>query len=294
MPENSSIKIDKIWWNDQQITFSSVEDNPNEYQLSLPVVKGKENSSNVLTIDYGSTKYQRDSFFSPLTVAAAEFSDNLWVEKTMWKISLPNQEHLFTIPRGYTPQFRWENQGVFWSRRFSGQDEIPVTLRNTPLKQNELMGVNDYQFYRLGPATSLEFRALSRSMIVFIGAGTSLLLGFILMSISPLRSVLVLLIMMTAVSAVALWYTAPVEVLLQPAVFGLLLAIVAALINGSSRKRRESKLLTLSTPSDFIPPPSYSDRIQPSEVDPEDITAVRPGSEVVDKPVSSSEAGANR
>tara|TARA_R110002111_G_scaffold168038_1_gene233886 strand:- start:188749 stop:192159 length:3411 start_codon:yes stop_codon:yes gene_type:complete len=294
MPENAGVKIDQIWWNDQQTAFSPVPGSAHEYQLSLPVVKGKENSSNVLTIDYGSTKHQRDSLFSPLTVVAAEFSDNLWVEKTMWKISLPNHEHLFTIPRGYTPQFRWENQGVFWSRQFSGQEEIPVTLKNTPLKQDDFMGVNDYQFYRLGPATSLEFRALSRSMIVFIGAGTSLLLGFILMSISPLRSALVLLTMMTAVSAVALWYAAPVEVLLQPAVFGLLLAIVAALINGSSRKRRETKMMTLSAPSDFITPPAYSERIQPSEVDPEDITAVRPGSEVIEKPVSSSEAGAKR
>ncbi len=294
MPENAGVKIDQVWWNDQQTAFSQVPGNSHEYQLSLPVVKGKENSPNVLTIDYGSTKHQRDSLFSPLTVVAAEFSDNLWVEKTMWKISLPNHEHLFTIPQGYTPQFRWENQGVFWSRQFSGQEKIPVTLKNTPLKQDDFMGVNDYQFYRLGPATSLEFRAFSRSMIVFIGAGTSLLLGFILMSISPLRSALVLLTMMTAVSAVALWYAAPVEVLLQPAVFGLLLAIVAALINGTSRKRRETKLLTLSAPSDFIQPPAYSERIQPSEVDPEDITAVRPGSEVIDKPVSSSEAGAKR
>ena len=294
VPEQATIKIEKIWWNDQQTTFSLVPGSSNEYQLTLPVVKGKENASNVLTIDYGSTKHQRDSFFSPLTVAAPEFSNNLWVEKTIWKISLPNYEHLFTIPPGYTPQYHWVNQDVFWSRQFSGQNEIPVSLKNTPQLKNDFMGMNDYQFYRLGPVTTLEFRALSRSMIVFIGAGTSLLLGFILMSISPLRSVLVLLIMMTAVSAVALWYASPVEVLLQPAVFGLLLAIVAAFINGSSRKRRESKQLTLSPTSDFIPPPTHSERIQPSEVDPEDITAVRPGSEVIEKPVSSSEAGAQR
>lgn len=294
MLENANIKIEKIWWNDQQTIFSLVQGSTNEYQLILPVVKESGASSHVLTIDYGSTKHQRDSLFSPLTVAAPEFSDNLWVEKTIWKISLSNNEHLFTIPSGYTPQYQWKNQGVFWSRQFSGQNEIPVALENAPPPQNDFLGVNDYQFYRLGPVSTLEFRALSRSMIVFIGAGTSLLLGFILMSISPLRSVLVLLIMMTAVSAVALFYPAPVEVLLQPAAFGLLLAIVAAFINGSSRKRRESKQLTLSAPSDFIPPPTYPERIHASEVDSEDITAVRPGSEVVENPVSSSEAGAQR
>ncbi|WP_339729881.1 hypothetical protein [uncultured Gimesia sp.] len=294
MPENSGIKIDEIWWNDQRVTASLLQGSAQEYQLSLPVVKGNEAASNILTIDYGSTKHQRDSQFSSLRVSAAEFSDNLWVEKTMWKINLPNNEHLFTIPRGFTPQFRWEHQGVFWSRLFSGQKGIPVAMKNTPPQRIDFPGVNDYQFYRIGPASSLQFHSLSRSMIVFIGAGTALLLGFLLMSISVLRSALVLLVMMTAVSAVALWYAAPVEVLLQPAVFGLLLAVVAALINGTSRKRRESKLLTLSAPSDFIPPPSYSERIRPSEVDPEDITAVRPGSEVVDNPVSSSEAGANR
>ncbi|QDU11768.1 hypothetical protein [Gimesia aquarii] len=294
MPENANVKIDEVWWNEEPVTFNQVPGNSTEYQLNLPQIQRNENSLNVLTIKYHSTKRMRESQFSLLSVSAAEFSNNLWVEKTMWKVSLPNSQHLFTIPRGYTPQFRWKNQGVFWSREFTGQDEIPVALKNVPLESNDSIGMNSYQFYRLGPATSLEFHALSRSMIVFIGAGTSLLLGFILMSISPLRSVLVLLIMMTAVSAVALWYTAPVEVLLQPAIFGLLLAVVAALINGTSRKRRESKLLAMSAHSDFIPPPSYSERIQPSEVDPEDITAVRPGSELIDKPVSSSEAGANR
>ncbi len=294
MPEEAAIKIDDIWWNDQRVTGSLQQGKTQEYQLILPSPKEKEKNQYILTIDYGSTKHQRDSQFQPMTVAAAEFADNLWVEKTMWKISLPNNQHLFTIPLGFTPQFRWENQGLFWSRQFYGQDEMPVALKNTPPESEEFLGVNDYQFYRLGPATSLQFRALSRSMIVFIGAGTALLLGFILMSISVLRSALVLLLMITAVSAVALWYTAPVEILLQPAVFGLLLAVVAAMINGTSRKRRESKLLTMAAPSDFIPPPSISERIRPSEVDPEDITAVRPGSEVVEKPVSSSEAGANR
>ncbi|MCA9019930.1 MAG: hypothetical protein KDA74_07315, partial [Planctomycetaceae bacterium] len=294
MPEDAAIKIDDIWWNDQRVTGSLQQGKAQEYQLILPAPKEKENDQNILTIDYGSTKHQRDSQFQPMTVAAAEFADNLWIEKTMWKISLPNNQHLFTIPVGYTPQFRWENQGVFWSRQFYGQDELPVALKNSPPQSDEFLGINDYQFYRLGPATTMQFQALSRSMIVFIGAGTALLLGFILMSISALRSALVLLLMVTAVSAVALWYTAPVEVLLQPAVFGLLLAVVAAMINGTSRKRRESKLLTMSAPSDFIPPPSIAERIRPSEVDPEDITAVRPGSEVVEKPVSSSEAGANR
>ncbi|MCA9017505.1 MAG: hypothetical protein KDA77_19435, partial [Planctomycetaceae bacterium] len=186
MPENSGIKIDEIWWNDQRVTVGLVQGSAQEYQISLPVVKGKESPSNILTIDYGSTKHQRDSQFGPLTVGAAEFSDNLWVDKTMWKISLPNNEHLFTIPRGYTPQFRWEHQGVFWSRLFSGQEEIPVAMNNTPPPRTDFMGVNDYQFYRIGPATSLQFHSLSRSMIVFIGAGTALLLGFILMSISAL------------------------------------------------------------------------------------------------------------
>lgn len=295
LPENAGIKIEAVWWNNQRVTENLVQQGQStEFQLMLPVPKEKETTPHILTIDYGSTRHQRDSQFSPLSVVAPEFVNNLWVEKTFWKVNLPSNEHLFTIPRGYTPQFSWVHQGVFWSREFAGEDEIPVKLKNAPPERQDFLGVNHYQFYRLGPATSLQFQALSRSMIVFIGAGTALLLGFILMSISVLRSMLVLLVMTTVVSAVALWYTAPVEVLLQPAVFGLLLAIVAALINGTSRKRKETKLLTMSAPSDFIPPPSFSERIHPSEVDPEDITAVRPGSEIVDKPVSSSEAGANR
>ncbi|MBT4865892.1 MAG: hypothetical protein HON53_12370 [Planctomycetaceae bacterium] len=54
-----------------------------------------------------------------------------------------------------------------------------------------------------------------------------------------------------AVSAVALWFPAPVELLLQPAVLGLLLAVVAASINSGLRREKQVPVLTLSSPGDF-------------------------------------------
>jgi hypothetical protein len=52
-------------------------------------------------------------------------------------------------------------------------------------------------------------------------------------------------------SAIALWFPAPVQLLLQPAVLGLLLAVVAASINSALLQEKRVPVLTLSSPSDF-------------------------------------------
>jgi hypothetical protein len=48
-----------------------------------------------------------------------------------------------------------------------------------------------------------------------------------------------------------LWYSEPVKVLLQPAVLGAAMAVVAAVIDRVGRRELTTPKVTLSSPSDF-------------------------------------------
>ena len=115
-------------------------------------------------------------------------------------------------------------------------------------------------------------------MIVFVGAGLALAVGFVLLKVPATRNVFSLLLLTFVVALVALWYMEPVQVLLQPALLGLLLAVVAALIEGGLKRQRAGAVLTLSSPSDFVGPvmpASSADHLLSVAAGSEEPTAVR-------------------
>jgi hypothetical protein len=134
---------------------------------------------------------------------------------------------------------------------------------------------NSYRFTGFGLAHKLEFRTMSRHIIVLIGAGLALLVGFMLMNIPATRHVLTILLLGFATTVLALWFPEPVLVLLQPAGLGLLLAIVAALIQGAMLRTRKAQVLTLSSPSGFTAPASSVRREVPPGIGSEEVTSIR-------------------
>ena len=97
----------------------------------------------------------------------------------------------------------------------------------------------------------MTYHTMSLSFAVLFGAGLSLAAGFVLLYLPLTRNVLTFLTVAFAVAVIAVWFPTPVELLLQPAVLGLLLAVVAAMINSVLRRGKRTPVLTLSSPSDF-------------------------------------------
>ncbi|TXT16894.1 MAG: Uncharacterized protein FD138_4663 [Planctomycetota bacterium] len=80
----------------------------------------------------------------------------------------------------------------------------------------------------------------------------ALLLGFVLIRIPATRHVLTFLLVGFAMSLSALWFAEPVKVLLQPAILGAAMAVMAAVIDRVGRRPEQTPLVTLSSPSDFF------------------------------------------
>jgi len=89
---------------------------------------------------------------------------------------------------------------------------------------------------------------MTRSLILLLGAGLTLAMGFLFWSLPVTRNMLTLLLIAFGVSILSLWFMEPIQLLLQPAVLGAVLAILASLIDFKSRRPALSSFPVSSLP----------------------------------------------
>jgi hypothetical protein len=257
----ASAEVEDVWWDDERLSpgnWKPAEADGGEFRIALPNWSS-DADEHLLTIDLRSKAASPFHWSAAHRVAAPEFASDVWVDETVWEITLPVGQHLFAAPRDFRAEFHWERDGLYWSRRPDikvadlsrwmrserGPEPLPASRGNV------------YHFSRFGPAAALEIRSMAQSLVVLCGAGLALAGSFVLLKIPALRTPLTLLAAATAIAVAGLWYSTPVELLLQPAILGLVLAAGAAWIDGRL-KRRRAPFLTFSSPSDFVTPPATS------------------------------------
>ena len=278
------IELEKVWWNRTRLPldqWAESERGFREYRITVPV-EPSANDGGLLILEYRSAREYPFHWTQPHRIAAPRFAPEALIEETLWEVTLPIGQHLFVAPEGFTPEFQWERDWVFWSRRPHARVSDLESLLGLPLNDEDdeiVLGArgNTYHFSRFGPPGTLELRSMAQSLVLLCGAGLALAASFLLLKVPVLRSPLTLLAAATGLAVAGMWYAAPVQLLLQPAILGLLLALAAVWIDGSLRRRRPAPLLTLSSPSDFAAPAASSSVIRPRGlVGSEDPTSVRP------------------
>lgn len=290
----STIVRRRIWWNETELSHDSLSEGPpgsGDVRIAIP--DGVSSDSNLLTIEFHSSE-PLDTTFAPRVLFGPEFPSHVWTDDVLWKVVLPWNEHLFTVPVGYTPRFRWERNGVFWNRDCDPEYESESQWLQHLRGPKELEGViegNSYAFTRIGPAAHMEFRALSAQTVVAIGAGIALAAGIMLVKVPATRSALSLLSAAWVLSVLAQWYSEPMELLLQPAALGVVLAGVAAYIEHSFKQPSMVPGVPVTSPSDFVLPTSASSYVEHPAAygaGSEEPTSVRPIGPSAQEPVSSS------
>lgn len=177
--------------------------------------------------------------------------------QTFWQIQLPENQHLWTLPKGFIPEFDWKLRSGWWSRiqRHSQQALRRWIGESTDPRQGTVLPVSGtrYVFSSLDSSSSMSFRTLSSPLILLIGASLALVFGFMLVNIPMFRHVLTFLWLGFLTTLAALWYSEPVLVLLQPACLGLVLALLATLAQRRRNKNRGIEpIVTLGAPSDIL------------------------------------------
>jgi hypothetical protein len=284
-----------FWWNDRPLRpgrDTKSTDGTAHFDLRLP--DGAAERGRLLTIDClakGPPAARGGTVFS---LAAPRLSDEATGAQVYWYVSLPPHQHLFTDPERFSPLYRWTWRRLFWSREpdlSSGDLAQWIGAAGGPPARPGTGGGNDYLFGAFCPPPELAFRAMSQSAIVLIGAGTALGLGLMLVKWPATRHILTVLSLAFLISLLGVWIRAPLQVLLQPALLGVALAMMAAAIDSIVKGRSKPLTVTLTSSSSFMTPASSHPRAPATGVGSNEFTSVRTPAEAARSAGQLSESG---
>jgi len=248
-------------------------------EVRILVDDSQRRTQHILTVEFDVEDTFSLSGLSELQTTAPRFAADVWLADTVWEVVLPVDQHLLVYPENYSPAFSWQRQGATWTRRPNDRgvslSDWLLADADTDLKEsldsqlkdlqldllaNATYG-NTYLFSAFGHQQQLQFKTMSQPAIILAGAGLALALGLVLLRIPATRHVLTILFVGFGLSFAGLWHLEAVQLLLQPAVFGLVLAIVASIIETRVKRQQRASLVTFSSPSDFLVPGSSREEI---------------------------------
>ena len=219
----------------------------------------------------GSTVVYRLPEADPLALATSlalefpTFAESIWVNESDWEVLLPAGQHLLVYPHGLTPRFSWQRRGVIWHRLADASylQERRAMWAGAAGEQSLVGDQLGYPFRTYGRLVRVEMWTMSQSLILLVGAGTSLLLGFWFWSFPQTRNMLSIMLLAFLFSLASLWYLEAIQLLLQPALIGLLLAGLASLLDSRFRGPPPVSVPPVVVPSTTAPPRTGSSMIQP-------------------------------
>ncbi|MCA9081259.1 MAG: hypothetical protein KDA58_11920, partial [Planctomycetaceae bacterium] len=191
-----------------------------------------------LVIEYRNQLAQSFGLSRLEEVEFLRFPASVWVNETHWEFQLPFGQHLFAYPQTLFPRFHWKPRGLFWFRVLTPEYLAEREAWQLPEEAGAVQGapVNAYAFRGIGPIAQVHMRSMSRSLILLIGAGTSLALGFLFWQFPFTRNVFSIVLLAFAFSVASLWFLEPMQLLLQPALLGLAFAALATFLEGGTRQ----------------------------------------------------------
>lgn len=253
------------------------------YHVQIPEpMMGATSAAHLLAIEYQDRIGDKMGWSERVELPSPQLLNCSWYQ-VMWQVILPAGQHLLTYPSSASPLFRWQRTGIVWSRVSDYDSEwlqqwVVAGTGGAP-PENALMTEtvgNAYAFSQFDAPRTLVFQTLSSSMVFFFGAGISLAVGFVMIKLVVLRHVLSLLLLGLAVALVGLWFAAPLELLLQPMIAGLIFPAAAIFLDGWTRRRFDNGLGSFDGQADFPPLQAFGSQILGRQSDPNESTMHRP------------------
>jgi hypothetical protein len=242
----------KFWLDRLPLKLERIrEARPNSGEYLLDIGALSPEPLPVLTVQYGDPEAAPCGLIGFHQLSAPVFPDNTSIESTLWEVTFPFEQFLFSSPLGFSPEFRWQRDGAVWDRRPTAKATDPGRWLGGAARSTVDDG-NPYAFSRFGAARTIVVGSMAGSFVIFVGAGLSLLAAFLLLRVRATRSLLTLFVFAFAVAFACLWYAEAVRLLLQPALLGFLLALGAAAVDARVQRRRGRLLLEPPGAAEFV------------------------------------------
>ncbi len=164
------------------------------------------------------TKWRGGRMTSLPVRRAAAVPPNVWINQSICELDLTRDDHLLQSPGAFRPEFSWRRRGRVWTRQ---PLQRYLDARSRYVTVDSFQGVDlrtfGYAYSGTGPVERFSFTAMNRTLIVLVGAGLSLVLGFLFWRFPWTRNAQTFLIVAFLFSFLSLWLLEPIQVLLQPA-----------------------------------------------------------------------------
>ncbi|HET6324200.1 MAG TPA: hypothetical protein VFG04_05830 [Planctomycetaceae bacterium] len=227
------------------------EARPNSGEYLLDIGALSPEPLPVLTVQYGDPEASPCGLMGSHRLSAPVFPDNTTIESTVWEVTVPFEQFLFSVPSGYSPEFRWQRDVAVWDRQPTAKAADLGRWLGGAARSTVDEG-NAYAFSRFGAARTITVGSMAGSFVIFVGAGLSLVAAFILLRVRVARNLLTLFVFAFTVAIFCLWYGEAVRLLLQPALLGFLFALVAAAVDSRLQRRRGHLLLEPPGAAEFV------------------------------------------
>ncbi len=163
-----------------------------------------------------------------------------WMQRVYWQLILPANEHLTAAPEGFTGEFLWTWDGWFWGRNpVLDQSQLETWVGAAP-RDGLPDRANLYLFSSLGNVEEAEVCTAGRTWIVLWASGAALVAGLLLIYVPLCRHPAVLLAAGIALLAAGLIAPEPTLLAAQAASLGLVLTLLAGLLERGAARRRQA------------------------------------------------------
>ncbi len=168
---------------------------------------------------------------------------DVWVRRLYWQLVLPRNEHLMVSAPGFTREFRWGWNGLFFGRLpLWSQSELVAWVGGAADTGPDLKGVNCYVFSTMGSPPGAEVETVGRSLIVLIASLSALGLGLAVIYVRAFRHPVALLAVAVGLTAGAVLHPESAILLTQASAVGVVLSLLAVRLQRRLPGRRDTRL----------------------------------------------------
>ena len=218
LPEGA--QLERVGLNGQEVTDYAVRD------VQTKVVNVPSGDEHVLELWYEAPRTSGP--LSRLDLDVPQVVEARSNQRVFWTLATAPDVHLLLPPAEVTPVLSWTWRRFFWVRtaRLLPQD-LERWIGATPQPGDIPEAANRYLFSSFGPLGQLRFNLATRGTILLTMSGVALLIGLLVIYLSWLRHPATLFAGSLAVFTIILWYPDLALALLQAAIWGLLLTMLA-------------------------------------------------------------------
>lgn len=233
------IRIQSVNWNGRRLDESQWTTDRLIGPRMLTIQQSQRSGTGTLSINYRSTAPPL-SWLRTASATCPTMPDDTPVEDVVWQVILPTGEHLADWETNASPCFSWIPGSFGWSRQPTEEFQDLGTWLNPNGEFSsaaQTAAGNAYAFQLPTLRQGIRISTVDQSFLLLFGSGIAFLAAFLIIRFSPRRFVIAVPAVGLLVSLASLKYAAALQLLLQPALLGVLLAVIAYQIDRRRYRR---------------------------------------------------------